>query len=38
MYSNINPDKLPKSQTEIKHCYSRGAEILRKDLIKENSD
>ena len=27
-----------KSQTEIKHCYSRGAEILRKDLIKENTD
>jgi len=24
-----------KSQTEIKHCYLRGAEILRKDLIKE---
>lgn len=27
-----------KSQTEIKHCYLRGAEILRKDLIKETSD
>ncbi|MGB6369543.1 MAG: chorismate mutase [Atribacterota bacterium] len=24
-----------KSQTEIKHCYLRGAEILRKDLFKE---
>jgi len=24
-----------KSQTEIKHCYLRGAEILRKDLVKE---
>lgn len=41
------PDSLPKciriliqincqkSQTEIKHCYLRGAEILRKDLVKE---
>jgi chorismate mutase len=27
-----------KSQTEIKHCYLRRAEILRKDLIKETSD
>jgi len=27
-----------KSQTEIKHCYLRGAKILRKDLIKENLD
>jgi len=27
-----------KSQTEIKHCYLRKAKILRKDLIKENSD
>jgi len=27
-----------KSQTEIKHCYLRGAKILRKDLIKETSD
>jgi len=27
-----------KSQTEIKHCYLRGARILRKDLIKEISD
>jgi len=25
-----------KSQKEIKHCYLRGAKILRKDLIKEN--
>ena len=25
-----------KSQQEIKHCYLRGAKILRKDLIKEN--
>lgn len=24
-----------KSQTEIKYCYLRGAEILRKDLVKE---
>ena len=24
-----------KSQTEIKHYYLRGAEILRKDLVKE---
>jgi len=24
-----------KSQTEIEHCYLRGAEILRKDLAKE---
>ena len=24
-----------KSQTEITHCYLRGAEILRKDLVKE---
>jgi chorismate mutase len=24
-----------KSQTEIKHCYLRGAEILRKDLVKK---
>lgn len=24
-----------KSQTEIKHCYLRGAETLRKDLVKE---
>ena len=27
-----------KTQTEIKHCYLRGAKILRKDLIKETSD
>jgi chorismate mutase len=27
-----------KSQPEIKHCYLRGAKILRKDLIKETSD
>ena len=27
-----------KSQTEIIHCYLRGAKILRKDLVKENSD
>ena len=27
-----------KSQTEIKHCYLRGAKILRKDLVKETSD
>ena len=27
-----------KSQTEIKHCYLRGAKILRKDLFKETSD
>lgn len=26
-----------KSQLEIKHCYLRGAKILRKDLIKETS-
>jgi len=25
-----------KSQREIKHCYLRGAKILRGDLIKEN--
>ena len=25
-----------KSQREIKHCYLRGAEILRKDLVKKN--
>ena len=25
-----------KSQQEIRHCYLRGAKILRKDLIKEN--
>ncbi|GAB4111972.1 MAG: chorismate mutase [Candidatus Caldatribacteriota bacterium] len=24
-----------KSQEEIKHCYLKGAEILRKDLIKK---
>jgi len=24
-----------KNQTEIKHCYLRGAKILRKDLVKE---
>ncbi|MBA7545402.1 Chorismate mutase AroH [subsurface metagenome] len=24
-----------KSQKEIKHCYLKGAEILRKDLVKE---
>ena len=24
-----------KSQTEIKHCYLRGAKVLRKDLVKE---
>ena len=24
-----------KNQTEIKHCYLRGAETLRKDLVKE---
>jgi chorismate mutase len=24
-----------KSQQEIKHCYLRGAKILRKDLVKE---
>jgi len=24
-----------KSQTEIKHCYLRGAKILRKDLVKK---
>ena len=24
-----------KSQIEIKHCYLRGAEILRKDLVRE---
>jgi len=27
-----------KNQTEIKHCYLRGAEILRKDLVKEILD
>jgi chorismate mutase len=27
-----------KTQLEIKHCYLRGAKILRKDLIKETSD
>ena len=27
-----------KNQQEIKHCYLRGAKILRKDLIKETSD
>ena len=27
-----------KSQTEINHCYLRGAKILRKDLVKETSD
>lgn len=27
-----------KSQQEIRHCYLRGAKILRKDLIKETSD
>jgi len=27
-----------KSQLEIKHCYLRGARILRKDLINEISD
>jgi len=27
-----------KSLQEIKHCYLRGAKILRKDFIKENSD
>ena len=27
-----------KSLQEIKHCYLRGAKILRKDLIKEISD
>jgi chorismate mutase len=27
-----------KTQSEIKHCYLRGAKILRKDLIKETSD
>ena len=27
-----------KSQQEIKHCYLRGAKILRKDLVKETSD
>ena len=27
-----------KSQQEIRHCYLRGAKILRKDLIKEISD
>jgi len=26
-----------KSQQEIRHCYLRGAKILRKDLIKETS-
>jgi len=24
-----------KNQTEIKHCYLRGAKILRKDLVRE---
>jgi chorismate mutase len=27
-----------KTQLEIKHCYLRGAKILRKDLIKETLD
>lgn len=27
-----------KTHSEIKHCYLRGAKILRKDLIKESSD
>jgi len=27
-----------KSQQEIKHCYLRGAKILRKDLIKQTSE
>lgn len=27
-----------KNQTEIKHCYLRGARILRKDLVKETSN
>ncbi len=27
-----------KSQQRIKHCYLRGAKILRKDLVKETSD
>lgn len=27
-----------KSQQGIKHCYLRGAKILRKDLVKETSD
>jgi len=27
-----------KSQQEIRHCYLRGAKILRKDLFKETSD
>src|SRR4030043_1187148 len=27
-----------KSQLEMKHCYLRGAKILRKDLINEISD
>ncbi len=27
-----------KSQQEIKHCYLKGANILRRDLIKEDSD
>ena len=27
-----------KTHSEIKHCYLRGAKILRKDLIKETSD
>ncbi len=27
-----------KSQTEIKHCYLRGAKTLRKDMVKETSD
>ncbi len=25
-----------KSQTEIVHCYLRGAEVLRKDLVNKN--
>jgi len=27
-----------KSQTETKHCYLRGAKILRKDLFKKTSE
>jgi chorismate mutase len=27
-----------KNQSEITHCYLRGAKILRKDLMKETSD
>ena len=27
-----------KSQQEIRHCYLRGAKILRKDLVKETSE